>query len=285
MVSRWSNFPIFTARNGQIKVWPLYMEHPAGEVATNIVVGGCAPVSVTLAGVDCHTYQPSGVFGITTHGDAHITVTTAGVLCATYRVPPYGVDLGGEAPVTTNIGGIEVFCYPATGGITMGGAADATFITEERGGKGTPMFRRERQKQATHYYFAAEAFFENTLQLGGEATAIFRPAPYAFIKSLPKVPYTPPRRDSEFVDLFKKLEAQPKTNTFSYQATGGVTTAGNAADEYFNFRDFILAHDEELIIADILSSDGSPFITTTFDQNLARLKRDDDEVIEIFELL
>ena len=48
MASRWSNFPIFTARNGQIKVLPIYMDPPIGVgAATNIVVGGCAPVSVT----------------------------------------------------------------------------------------------------------------------------------------------------------------------------------------------------------------------------------------------
>jgi hypothetical protein len=287
MVSRWSNFPIFTARNGQIKVWPLYMEHPVFDVTSDIVMGGCAPVTFIDAGAGTSSfcYFPSSVHSVNLSGDAHITVDTAGVLCATYLAPPYGVDLGGEAPITVTLGGLTSYCYPATGGITMGGEADATLtrVVKERGGKGTPHWKR--QKQATHYYFAAEAYFENTLQLGGAADASFRPAPYQFIKSLPKVPYTPPRRDSEFVDLFKRLEAQPKTTTFSYEASGGVTTAGEAKDKYFDFRNFIIMHDEDVLIADILSTDGSPYITTTFDNNLAKLRRDDDEVIEIFELL
>ncbi len=235
MVSRWSNFPIFTARNGQIKVLPIYMDPPISVGFPDIIMGGCAPVIFVDAGAGttCFTYYPSSIGTVNVLGDAVATFTPA----------------------------------PA----------------KERGGKGTPHWKR--QKQATHFYFNAEAFFENTLQLGGAADASFRPAPYQFIKSLPKVPYTPPRRDSEFVDLFKKLEAQPQTTTFSYEASGGVVTAGDAKDEYFDFRNFIIMHDEDILIADILSSDGSPYITTTFDNNLAKLRRDDDEVIEIFELL
>ena len=284
MANQHSNKPILIARDGKL-LFPLYMEPPIAVGGADIILAGCAPVTVQLAGVETFCYQPSGIFGITTNGDAHITVNTAGVLCATYIVPPYGVDLAGEAPITVTLGGVTSFCYPATGGITMGGEADATFTTgvKERGGKGTPHWKR--QKQATHYYFEAEAFFENTLQLGGAADASFRPAPYQFIKSLPKVPYTPPRRDSEFVDLFKRLEAQPKTTKFSYKASGGVVTAGDAKDEYFDFRNFIIMHDEDILVADILSTNGSPYITTTFDKNLAKLRRDDDEVIEIFELL
>jgi len=279
------------ARNGQVKLLPLYMEPPilVADV-TNIVMGGCAPVTFIDAGAGTSSfcYFPSSVHSVNTSGDAHITVNTAGVLCATYLVPPYGVELEGTAPITVTLGGLTSYCYPATGGITMGGEADATFVpsvapVKERGGKGTPHWKR--QKQATHYYFKAEAYFENTLQLGGAADASFRPAPYQFIKSLPKVPYTPPRRDSEFVDLFKRLEAQPQTTTFSYEASGGVVTAGEASDTYFDFRNFIIMHDEDVLIADVLSSDGSPYITTTFDKNLAKLRRDDDEVIEIFELL
>jgi len=192
---------------------------------------------------------------------------------------------GGEAPITVVLNGVTCYFYPATGGITMGGEADVTFTAnvKTRGGKGTPAARK-RQQQATHHYYEAEAFFENTLVLGGEATATFKSAPYSFIKSLPKVPYTP-KTDSEFVDLFKRLEAQPRTTTFSYQATGGITAAGKAADEYFDFTNFIIMHDEDIIIADALSSDGSPFITTSFDRDLKKLRRDDDDVIEIFELL
>ena len=51
------------------------------------------------------------------------------------------------------------------------------------------------------------------------------------------------------------------------------------------FTNFIIMHDEDIIIADALSSDGSPFITTSFDRDLKKLRRDDDDVIEIFELL
>ena len=276
------------ARNGGIKVLPLYMEPPITTGGpTDIVMGGCAPVNVTLNGVTDFCYFSSDIYSVTTSGDAHIVVTAAGLLCVDYKAPPHGVVLGGQANVTTVINGVTTYCYFPTCGVTMGGEADVDFVTtaKERGGKGTPYWKRQRQEQATHHYFKAEAYFENTLQLGGAADASFRPAPYQFIKSLPKVPYTPPRRDSEFVDLFKKLEAQPQTTTFSYEASGGLATAGDASDEYFDFRNFIIMHDEEVLIADILSSDGSPYITTTFDKKLAKLRRDDDEVIEIFELL
>jgi hypothetical protein len=285
MVDRWSNYPIFTARQGEIKVWPLYMEHPADNVVTDIVMGGCAPVTAQLNGVTCFTYFPSSVHSVNTNGDALFVVELNGVLCIDYKAAPYGVILGGEAPITVVLNGVTCYFYPATCGVTMGGEADVTFTAnvKTRGGKGTPAARK-RQQQATHHYYEAEAFFENTLVLGGEATATFTPAPYQFIKSLPKVPYKP-KTDSEFVDLFKKLEAQPRTTTFSYQATGGVTATGKASDEYFDFTNFIIMHDEDVIIADILSTDGTPFITTSFDRDLKKLRRDDDDVIEIFELL
>lgn len=235
MASRWSNFPVFTARQGQLKCMPLYMEQPITVGFPNIIMGGCAPVIFVDAGAGttCFTYFPSAIGTVNVLGEATATFTAAPV--------------------------------------------------KERGGKGTPHWKR--QAQPTHHFYTAEAFFEHTLQLGGEADAVFRPAPYQFIKSLPKVPYTPPRRDSEFVDLFKKLEAQPKTTTFSYKACGGIVAAGNAKEKHFDFRNFIITHDEDIIIADVLSTNGSPFITTTFDKNLAQARREDDEVIEIFELL
>jgi len=289
MVSRWSNFPIFTARNGQIKVLPIYMDPPiAVGVTSDIVMGGCAPVTFIDVGAGASTfcYFPSSIHSVNVLSDAHIIVSTGGVLCATYIVPPYGVELEGTAPITVTLGGVTEFCYPATGGVTMGGAANATFTEGAgRGGKGTPYWKRQRQAQPTHHFYSAEAFFENTLQLGGAADARFSPAPYQFIKSLPKVPYTPPRRDSEFVELFKELEAQPRTTTFSYEASGGVVAAGNAKDKHFDFRNFIIMNDEDILISDVLSTNGSPFITTTFDKNLAQARREDEEVIEIFELL
>ena len=147
------------------------------------------------------------------------------------------------------------------------------------------MFRRERQAQATHFYFKAEAFFEHTLQIGGEAEAIFKPAPYQFIKSLPKVQLPDPKRDSEFVDLFKKELAKPQTTKFTYRAEGGITAKGTSDDEYFDFLDFIINHDEDLIVSDILSDDGFPLITTTFDPMLEQQMREDEELIEILDLL
>jgi hypothetical protein len=169
----------------------------------------------------------------------------------------------------------------------MGGEAgvDFTSFAKERGGKGTPMFRREHKGQATHYYFKAEAFFENTLQIGGEAYAEFKPAPYQFIKSLPKVVLPDPKRDSEFVDLFKKLVNAPQTTKFVYRAEGGITAQGTADDEYFDFLNFIITHDEDLIVSDVLSADGFPIITTTFDHTLAQARREDEELFELLDLL
>jgi len=283
-----SNKPILMARNGGIKVLPLYMEPPiviSGE--PDIVMGGCAPVNVTLNGVTNFCYFPSDIYSITTSGDALIVVEAGGLLCVDYKVPPYGAILGGQANITTTLNGVTEFCYFPTCGVTMGGEAVVDFATgvKERGGKGTPYFRRERQGQATHFYFKAEAFFEHTLQIGGEAEAIFKPAPYQFIKSLPKVQLPDPKRDSEFVDLFKKELAKPQTTKFVYRAEGGITAQGTADDEYFDFLNFIIAHDEDLIVSDILSDDGFPLITTTFDPLLEQQRREDEELIEILDLL
>ena len=288
MANRHSNKPILMARNGGIKVLPLYMEPPITVGGpTDIVMGGCSPVNVTLNGVTNFCYFPSDIHSITTYGDALIVVSQSGILCVDYKVPPYGVILGGQANTTTTLSGITEFCYFPTCGVTMGGEAgvDVTLGGKERGGKGTPIFRRERQAQATHFYFKAEAFFENTLALGGEAEAFFKPAPYQFIKSLPKIARPDPKRDSEFVDLFKKLVSEPQKTKFVYRAEGGITAQGTADDEYFDFLAFILAHDEDLIVSDILSDDGFPIITTTFDKNLAQQKREDEELFELLDLL
>jgi len=263
------------------------MEPPIFVGDTNIVMGGCAPVTVSLSGVTEFCYVPAYVETVDLNGDALIVVSANGLLCVDYKVPPYGVILGGQANVTTTLNGVTEFCYFPTCGVTMGGEAvvDFTSFAKERGGKGTPMFRRERQEQATHFYFKAEAFFEHTLQIGGEAEAYFKPAPYQFIKSLPKVQIPDPKRDSEFVDLFKKELAKPQTTTFKHVAQGGITAQGTADDEYFDFLDFIIKHDEDLIVSDVLSDDGFPLITTTFDPILEQQQREDEELIEILDLL
>ena len=285
MANQHSNKPILIARDG--KLLPLYMEPPIFVGDTNIVMGGCAPVTVTLSGTTDFCYFPSDVHSVTTSGDALIVVSASGLLCVDYKVPPYGAILGGQANITTKLNGVTEFCYFPTCGVTMGGEAgvDVQLGDKARGGKGTPYFRRQRQEQATHYYFKAEAYFENTLQISGEAEAIFKPAPYQFIKSLPKVQLPDPKRDSEFVDLFKKELAKPQTTKFTYRAEGGVTAKGTSDDEYFDFLDFIINHDEDLIVSDILSDDGFPLITTTFDPLLEQQRREDEELIEILDLL
>ena len=253
MVSRDSNFPIFTARNGEIKIWPLYMEHPRFQLA-DITVAGCSPVIATLSGVTQYCYQPSAI---------------------------HSINVLGEAPVTVTLGGVTQYCYPATGGITMGGTAEDI---DARGGKAKG--RRRPQPQRTIHYYHAEAFFENTLQLGGAADVTFTPARYQFIKSLPKLPEPELHPDSAFKELYQELEERPATTTFTYIAEPSGLKIGGAADEdYFDFKNFIIMHDEDIIIADILSTDSNPFITTTFSQNLAKQRRDDDDILNILELL
>lgn len=154
-----------------------------------------------------------------------------------------------------------------------------------RGGKGVPIAGRKVVDQHTIFIYHAEAFFENTLQFGGEADVMFIPARYQFIKSLPKLPDPTLYQNSEFKILYKELEGRQPTTTFSYEATGGITVGGQCDEDYFDFTNFIIMHDEDVIIADILSTDGNPFITTTFSQNLAQQRRDDDEIMEILELL
>ena len=288
MVSRWSNFPIFTARQGQIKVWPLYMEHLAEAVQPDIVMGGNAALIVKLAGVTEYNYQPSALDAVTTGGDAITVTVIGGILCATYPATG-GITTGGEAPIAVKLGGVTTWCYPAFGGVTLGGAADVTATIgakKTRGGKGTPYFRRKATPQRTVHYYTADAFFENTLQLGGEADVMFTPARYAFIKSLPKLPEPELYQDSEFKNLYKELLKRQPATTFSYVAEPSNMKFGGKADEdYFDFTNFIILHDDDVIIADILATDGNPFITTTFSQNLAKQRRDDDDILEILELL
>lgn len=261
---------------------------PGEIIATGgLITGGQVPVTVTLGGLTEFCYPPSSINSINANGDALIVVSQSGILCVDYKVPPYGAITGGQANVTTTLNGVTEFCYFPTCGVTMGGEAgvDVTLADGERGGKGVPMFRRHHQDQRTIHYYNAHAFFENTLQLGGEAEARYREAPYQFIKSLPKVPKPDPQRDSEFVDLFKKKLAEPRTKTFVYSAKGGVTAQGTADDEYFDFTGFLLAHDEELILSDVLSDDGFPIITTVFDHKLEQQKREEDELLQILDLL
>ena len=254
-----------------------------------LITGGDVPITVTLGGVTEYCYPPSALDAVTLNGDAHIVVSQSGILCVDYKVPPYGVVTGGQANVTTTLNGVTEYCYFPTCGVTMGGEAgvDVTLQDGERSGLGvgTRRPRRRHHAQRTVHYYNAHAFFENTKQLGGEATAIFRAAPYQFIKSLPKIAKPDPKRDSEFVDLFKKLANAPQTKTFVYSAKGGITAHGTADDEYFDFTGFLLAHDEELILSDILSDDGLPIITTTFDNNIAKQRQDEDELFQILDLL
>ena len=285
-----SNKPILMARNGQIKVLPLYMDPPIpdGDVAIDITVGGCAPIVVTLAGVTQYCSQPSGLGTVQTGGDAITVVALNGILRVCYPATG-GITTGGEANVAVKLDGVTTWCYIATGGVTMGGEADvtATISTgKTRGGKGTPIYRRKATPQRTVHYYTADAFFENTLQLGGEASVMFTPARYAFIKSLPKLPAPTLYPDSEFKNLYKELQKRQPSTTFSYVAEPSNMKFGGSADEdYFDFTNFIIMHDDDVIIADILSRDGNPFITTTFSQNLARQRRDDDDILDILELL
>jgi hypothetical protein len=261
---------------------------PGEIIATGgIVTGGDVPVTVTLGGTTEYCYPPSALDAVTTNGDAFIVVKQGGVLCVDYKVPPYGAITGGQANITTTLNGVTEFCYFPTCGITMGGEAGVTvtLVGKERGGKGTPYFRRRHQQQRTIHYYQAHAFFENTLQIGGEADARYREAPYKFIKSLPSIPKPDPKRDSEFVDLFKKKLAEPRKTTFYYSAEGGVTAQGEAEEEYFDFGNFILTHDEDLILTDILSSDGTPIITTVFDDKLQAQKREEEELLELLNVL
>jgi len=266
---------------------------PGEIIATGgVVTGGDVPVTVTLGGITEYFYPPSANDAIITNGDALILVKQGGVLCADYKVPPHGVELGGTAHITVTLNGVTQYCYfPGAGedgkNLVCGGEAgvDVILVGRARGGKGTPYFRRRHQQQRTIHYYDAHAFFENTLQIGGEAEARYREAPYKFIKSLPKIEKPDPKRDSEFVDLFKKKLAEPKKTTFYYSAEGGITAYGEAEEDYFDFANFIITHDEDLILSDVLSSDGTPIITTTFDDNLESRRKDEDELLQLLDII
>lgn len=229
------------------------------------------------------------------HSNKPILIARGGKLLPIYMEPPPFQDqgdirVGGCAPVIFADAGTGATCFTyfpsSIGTVNVLGDAVAIFTSgvKERGGKGVPRRRKVADQRTIHFY-DAHAYFENTLQLGGEAYATFRPAPYQFIKSLPKVSKPDPKRDSEFVDLFKRELAKPQTTTFRHVAQGGITAQGTADDEYFDFMDFIIANDEDLIISDVLSADGFPIITTVFDYTLEKQKREEEELFTILELL
>lgn len=143
----------------------------------------------------------------------------------------------------------------------------------ERGGRGIQYPRRKVVGKCTIFIYHAEAFFDNTLQIKGSADVIFVPAPKFDIYK-------------ELQHEFEKHPTPQAPTTFMYVAEpGGITIGGQADEDYFDFENFIVTYDDDIIIADILSTANNPFIITTFDTELQKLHKDDDEVIEILELL
>ena len=66
---------------------------------------------------------------------------------------------------------------------------------------------------------------------------------------------------------------------------GIIKFGGKSKQEFFDFGNFIITHDDDVIISDILSSTENPFLTTKYDITLESRRRDDDSLLEILELL
>jgi hypothetical protein len=60
---------------------------------------------------------------------------------------------------------------------------------------------------------------------------------------------------------------------------------GEAEEEYFDFANFIITHDEDLILTDILAADGTPIITTVFDDRLEKQRREEDELLQLLDII
>lgn len=283
-----------------------------------IITGGSAPIIVAIGGQLLYDYKPSAINTLSVSGDAQLVVRLDGRLYVDYTAVG-GESIAGSSTITTSLGHlaagglvtggssitnfIPAGGYITTGGIITGGAADAIFVPaitlDERGGKGVPVQRRTRQIQRHTYAYTAEALREKKIiatdfglvlkgravvATGGGADALFIPAKYQFIKSLPRLPKPELIPDSEFRELYKELQKRHPTQKFKYEATGGLQLTGQSSQEYFDFGNFIITHDDELIIADILGTEENPFLTTSYDLQLTRQRKDDNDLLEILEL-
>jgi hypothetical protein len=263
-----------------------------------IVTAGSAPIVFRNAatGVDLYDYAPSLHEGYVTDGDALFVVVRNGVICVDYK--PFvetedGYVTDGDAHVTSILNGIKCFDYkPAPYGYICGGSADVEALITGRGGKGTPAARRPRriiQPQRSIWLYNAHAFFDATLQLGGEATCEFVPAKYTFIKSLPRIP-TPEleKKDGEFRKFYDRFLLDKPKKVFSYEPDGvsNLSFGGRNDPTFFDFSEWIVTLDDDYLIIDALSTEENPFITTTFDRDRKlQISREDDELLDILELL
>jgi len=267
-----------------------------------IILDGTAPVITFINGKLTYTYPPALGESLVTGGDALVVAETAGKLTVIYK-PSFStsVNLSGQSNVGTTIGGNTTEDYYALGGLVANGSALVVFtpIEIERGGKGTPMFRRTKPVQKSVFYYTAEALRERryydtdfgyvlkgkgSVVLTGAADLLFIPAKFQFIKSLPRLPKPELVPDSEFKQLYQELLRRHPTQSYSYVADGGIAMSGKSEEDYFDFENFIITHDDELIIADIMSTEGNPFLTTKYDLSLESRRRDDDELLEVLEI-
>jgi len=261
-----------------------------------MVTDGSAPVTFhnEATGVDLYDYQPSLYKGYVAGGDALFVVQRNGVICVDYK--PYvetedGYVTDGAAHVTTIVNGILCADYkPAPYGYICGGEADyeAILIGVGRGGKGVPLPRRLIQPQRSIWLYNAHAFFDATIQVGGEADCMFVPAKYTFIKSLPRIPTRElEQQEGEFQEFYKRFLLDKPKKTFSYEPDGvsNLSFSGRADETFFDFSEWIISLDDDYIIADALSIEGNPFITTVFDRDKKlQISREDDELLDILEL-
>jgi hypothetical protein len=264
-----------------------------------IVTDGSAPVVFRDAatGIDLYDYAPSLYEGYVTGGDALFVVQRNGVICVDYK--PFvetedGYVTDGDASYAYYDAANDIICIvykPAPYGYICGGAADveAILLGEARGGKGTPAPRRRIQPQRSIWLYNAHAYFDSTIQVGGEADCMFIPAKYTFIKSLPRLPQEElAKKDGEFLKYYNEYLKRKPTETFVYEPDGvsNLKFGGRNDPTFFDFSEWIVTLDDDYLIIDALSTEENPFITTTFDRDRKlQISREDDELLDILELL
>ncbi len=265
-----------------------------------MVTDGSAPVTFSNAatGVDLYDYAPSLHEGYVTGGDALFVVERNGVICVDYK--PFvetedGYVSDGQAHITTNINGALTYCYfpdpRLEDGYVFGGAADvtATLLAEARGGKGVPRPRRRIEPQRQIWLYNAHAYFDATIQVGGEADCMFVPAKYTFIKSLPRIPSEELKQQpGEFQKFYNRflLDKPKKTFTYEPEGTSNLSFGGGDEPTFFDFSEWIITLDDDYLIIDALATEENPFITTTFDRDRkVQIAREDEELLDILEIL
>lgn len=264
-----------------------------GEAATTLAIaytasGGIILNGTATAAVD-QVYEYAADGGIVLNGAADAAAT----IVVTYDANG-GIVVNGDA--------IEAFVEPvhtADGGIILNGSAIVTpigFEKERSGGGGTP--RRRRFYENAHIWTYQAGYepvrttflhererkrTDHLIGFNGEAIARFVPPKYLLIPTLPKLPKPEIQGPSEFLQLYFDVSRKSLAPRFTHVAGTRAATkiSGTAPVVYFDYGDFIITADDEMMLLGMLDSLDPAVIATRFDRHAQRIRDEEEELIRL----